>query len=80
MKTILKPSGEDSFWKDAVRDLVVVVVNRGGALSNRSVSGLADALTDVTELEPIVGGGSAVVDGADLVVTIGAGESAVFVP
>ena len=32
MKTILKPSGEDSFWKDAVRDLVVVVVGILAAL------------------------------------------------
>lgn len=32
MKTILKPSGEDSFWKDAIRDLVVVVVGILAAL------------------------------------------------
>jgi hypothetical protein len=32
MKTILRPSGEDSFLKDAVRDLVIVVVGILGAL------------------------------------------------
>ena len=27
MKTILRPSGEDSFLQDAIRDFVVVVVD-----------------------------------------------------
>jgi hypothetical protein len=56
-----------------------VAVNRGAAVSARTVDGLTGSiLGTVTAFDAAAGGGSATLSGTRLSLTLGAGESAVF--
>lgn len=69
-----------AYAHDDPGELAVVAVNRGGAITDRGVDGLTGSLLGaVTSLERLAGGGSARLDGGRLRVSLGAGESAVFV-
>jgi hypothetical protein len=78
--------GNDAdFWVYAykatgAKEITIVAVNRGAAVSNRTVSGgsLGLASSGITGWASGRGTGRAVTSGSDLAITLGAGEAAIF--
>lgn len=68
-----------AYAHDDPGELAVVAVNRGGALTDFRVDTLTGSmLGDVSAFDTAAGAGSATLDGTRLRLTLGAGESAVF--
>lgn len=63
---------------DGPGDLALVAVNKGAAVTGRAVPLSSIDLGCVTSFDPVVGTGAADID-SNLTITIGAGESAVFI-
>lgn len=68
-------------YKAGPKEIAVVAINRGGAVSGRTVgaSALGLAGSGVTGWTAALGTGSASTAGSDLSISVGAGEAAIFV-
>ncbi len=79
-KTLLGNDGD--LWvygyQTGAKSIAIVVINRGGAVSNRNVGNGGLNLGGVT-WKSALGNGSATTSGSDLVVNVGAGEAAIFI-
>ena len=79
--------GNDAdFWVYAykasgAKEIAIVAINRGGAQNARAVSGgsLGLASSGISGWTSALGTGTAVTNGSDLAITLGAGEAAIFV-
>jgi glycosidase len=80
-KTLLGTDGD--LWVYAYqtgpKEIAVVAVNRGGAVSQRSISGSGLDLAGVATFASPLGSGSLTKNGEGVVLTLGAGEAAIFV-
>ena len=78
--------GNDAdFWVYAykaagAKEVAIVAINRGAAVSNRTVSGgsLGLATSGIAGWTSALGTGTAVTNGSDLAITLDAGEAAIF--
>lgn len=75
---------EGDFWvyayKAAAKEIAVVAINRGGAVSRTVPAGaLSLGGSGITGWTAALGTGSATTSGSDLAITLGAGEAAIFV-
>ena len=78
-KTLLS---EGDLWVYAYqtgpKEIAVVVVNRGGAVSARSIDTSQLQLGSVTKWTSALGNGTAATNGTALAISVGAGEAAIF--
>lgn len=75
---------EGDFWayayKSAAKEIAIVVINRGGAATRTVPGGALDlGSSGITGWTSALGTGTASTAGADVTVSIGAGEAAIFV-
>lgn len=66
-------------YQSGPREIAIVAINRGGAVSSRSINVGALSLGGVTGWTSTLGTGSATLSGSNLSLSIGGGEAAIFV-
>lgn len=66
-------------YQTGEKDVAVVAINRGGAVTQRTIGASTLNLGSVASFAAPLGTGSLTKNGGDLVLTLGAGEAAIFV-